>query len=521
MADPAAAYRRNALLLILLAFGFRAVFPLLFPVHLVGDEAYYWDWGRRPALGYYSKPPFIAWVYGLVDWLGGGSLYAIRLASVVFGTLSLLVSFWLTRKLFDDRTAFLAVLLAVAVPGNCLLSFVLTIDAPLVLAWSLSLMFLWKYVRGEQPRLSLFLLFLSLGVGHMSKQVMPLFPVLALAFLAWGRDTRPLLSRPGPWLALAGSFVFHAPLLLWNSRNDWITFLHSKSHFGSTQESSLGATIVERLTGFLEFVGTQLMALSPVTGVLLFMVTVLPLFRRRQLSLESRFLITFCGVPLVAILFLALIQKVQPNWPAILYIAGIPLVAAWFSGAISWCPASEERRSRLLRGAVIPGLLLGAFFYFGPVAFRLAGHEGHRADPNRRFIGSDRFAAAVQEVRATIPGWQDHFVAVAYAHRHDVSLLAFELPDQPRVYHILRDSIESQYQIWPGPWDDGHRGGDGVIVVSGSIEEPPPAIEQAFARVEKAGEAVVRLPHNERTYTVFRGENLIEPFPHPRQAEAP
>ena len=144
-------YRRKVLLLIAGAFFFRVLYSLFYPVHLAGDEAYYWEWGRRPALGYYSKPAMIAWLYGIVNWIGGGSLFSVRFTAILLGTASLFVTYLLTRKLFDSRTAFIAVILALAVPGNCLLNFVLTIDAPLILAWSLSLYFLWKYSQGEQP----------------------------------------------------------------------------------------------------------------------------------------------------------------------------------------------------------------------------------------------------------------------------------------------------------------------------------------------------------------------------------
>ena len=36
---------------------------------LAGDEVYYWDWGRRPDWGYYSKPPLIGWLMGLIGWV--------------------------------------------------------------------------------------------------------------------------------------------------------------------------------------------------------------------------------------------------------------------------------------------------------------------------------------------------------------------------------------------------------------------------------------------------------------------
>ena len=35
---------------------------------LYGDEAQYWLWSQSPALGYYSKPPLLAWfLYGYTN----------------------------------------------------------------------------------------------------------------------------------------------------------------------------------------------------------------------------------------------------------------------------------------------------------------------------------------------------------------------------------------------------------------------------------------------------------------------
>ena len=51
----------------------RLLYLLVQPLDLVGDEAYYWDWGRHPAWGYFSKPPLIAWLMALVIRIGGDS----------------------------------------------------------------------------------------------------------------------------------------------------------------------------------------------------------------------------------------------------------------------------------------------------------------------------------------------------------------------------------------------------------------------------------------------------------------
>ena len=65
------------------------LFPFTAEFDLAADESYYWDWGRRPDWGYYSKPPMIGWLMGLVGWLSSNSEFAIRLAALGFGTVSL------------------------------------------------------------------------------------------------------------------------------------------------------------------------------------------------------------------------------------------------------------------------------------------------------------------------------------------------------------------------------------------------------------------------------------------------
>lgn len=498
--------------MIFLALIVRTLYSVFYPVNLAGDEAYYWDWGRRPAMGYFSKPPMIAWIYAVVDKVAGASLLSIRVTAILFGTASLFVTYWFTKKLFDSRTALFAVIIALSIPGNCLLNFVLTIDAPLVLVWSLSLLFFWNHINGERKGLSLFLLFLCIGLGHLSKQMMLFFPPLAIAFLASGAETRHLLKKPGTWLAIVGSLIFLAPPLIWNSQNDWITFTHMSTHVGAKQEPTLWATLYERVETFLEFFGSQLGALSPVTAVLLFMLTVVGAFKYRNISTRSRYLIVFCGVPLVLILVVAMFQKVQPNWPAVLYLAGVPMVAAWFTKVIDWFPVEDKNRKRLFRFAIIPGFLLCAFFYFSPMVFSLAGAEGHKANPNRRLIGSARFAKAVQEVRETIPGWETAFVAVA-GHRYNTSFLGFGLPDRPRVYNILRGTVDSQYQVWPGPWEDGAQGKDAIIILPGTRSTPFAPVGESFESVQLIANIKVLFGSGVAEYSIFHAQKMKKPLP--------
>ena len=48
---------------------------------LYPDEAQYWFWSRHLALGYYSKPPLVAWLIALTTGLFGNGEFAVRLSA--------------------------------------------------------------------------------------------------------------------------------------------------------------------------------------------------------------------------------------------------------------------------------------------------------------------------------------------------------------------------------------------------------------------------------------------------------
>ncbi len=488
-------YLRNAFFLIGGVFLIKLLYLLVYPVPLAGDEAYYWDWGRRPALGYYSKPAMIAWINTFASWVGDNSLFAIRFTSLLLATATQLVTLALALKMFDKRTAWFTTIVTSVLPGNCLLSLVLTIDAPLLFFWAVALYAFWELVNHRKVGLSLFLLFTSLVCGHLSKQMMTIFPILGTAYLIWDAQARPLLKKPGVWLALWGSMAGWLPLLYWNSKNEWITFNHIDSHFGVKAEESLQETLVERIGEFLVYLAGQIGALSPIFFGILILVTVLPLLKkqaRAQLSKPTKLAIVFCGVPFVVISILAILQKVQPNWPAALYLAAAPAVGAWFA---------TNHRPKLIRLAIFTAIAIGVAFYVSPVFFTLVNKEGDKLDPNRRFIKGQRYAEAIQSVRKEIPGWEDAFVIVA-GHRYRPAWLGFGLPDHPRVYRTANHT-ESQYEVWPGPMADGLQGQDAIYITPGKPTTPPSSIKAAFAEIKSAKSVTYHVGETEETYTLF------------------
>ncbi|MEM8550252.1 MAG: glycosyltransferase family 39 protein, partial [Verrucomicrobiota bacterium] len=157
----------------------RLGYLLIFPYDLVGDEAYYWDWGRQLDWGYFSKPPMIAWLMALFDWLGGGTLEGLKLAPILFGIGTSCWLFFLARRLYGAKAAFWTVALMLASLGNVALNVLFTIDAPLLFCWTGALYVLWRLIDHEQGAGRAWpwavALVLLLGCGLLSKQMMLAF----------------------------------------------------------------------------------------------------------------------------------------------------------------------------------------------------------------------------------------------------------------------------------------------------------------------------------------------------------
>src|SRR6201984_3931988 len=58
----------------------RLLWLALQPADLFPDEAQYWVWSQKLTLGYYSKPPLVAWLIALTTGLFGDSEVAVRLS---------------------------------------------------------------------------------------------------------------------------------------------------------------------------------------------------------------------------------------------------------------------------------------------------------------------------------------------------------------------------------------------------------------------------------------------------------
>ena len=463
---------------------------------LAGDEAYYWDWGRRPDWCYYSKPPMIGWMMGVIGWLTGNAEWGIRFAALLLGTATLVIIHRIALVLFDARTAFLTAVLVLLTLANAGLNLLLTIDAPLLLCWTLGLLLFWSAAQKPTCNTRWLLLTLVIGFGTLSKQMMLAFPALMLLFAAVSPQDRSLLRNPRMWLAILCGMAFIIPVLRWNQAHAWITLEHTKHHFDAAKlgwDDWLGLRA--------ENVGLQALIYTPVTFAALVAAMIAAVKQRKQLTRPLLFVMLASAPALACFAVLALRQRINPNWPAAFFVPAFILAAAWLRGAAPFkVHLGWERWSLRVGGALVIIAHLALVIIFST---DLKG-----IDKLSSLRGWNEAGIEAQKFLDAVPKPDNTFV-MALGHRYHAAEMAFYMPSHPHVYRWEPSgAVQSQYEIWPGP--EERIGSDALILDPGPGEAllQNPVFTTAFEKLEHRGHIRIPLGQETREFSVYLGRNL-------------
>ena len=104
----------------------RVVWLAVQPADLYPDEAQYWFWSLHPALGYYSKPPLVAWLIALTTGAFGDSEFAVRLSAPLLHAIAAGFVYAAAARLYDRRTGFWSALTYASLPGVSLSAFLIS-----------------------------------------------------------------------------------------------------------------------------------------------------------------------------------------------------------------------------------------------------------------------------------------------------------------------------------------------------------------------------------------------------------
>jgi 4-amino-4-deoxy-L-arabinose transferase-like glycosyltransferase len=440
------------------ALGF-ALFRLWYAsrIQLSADEAYYWEWSRSLALSYYDQGPGLALAIRLGTALFGNNELGVRFMSVLCALLSSLLAIRSCALLKRPQAALWLVL---AMNGMLLFSVgavLMMHDSLMGFFWMLALFCALKAQKKAAWWLGAGL---AAGCALLSKYTGALFFACTLLALATHKGLRGQLKSPWLWAgALLGSALGLIPILLWNFQNGWPSFLHVFSLAG-------GDASRKSLTSFPEFLGSQVGLVTP----LLFFMVAGAWWRGRKAADSVRHLTWCYGAP-VFLFFtaLSLRSRVEGNWPAQAYLAGMLLVAL-----------DLDLKGRLAKAALVLAFALSALAYAQAARpFLPIPQKNHKLDSASRVDGWRGLAGAVEGIKAGLKGGS----FVGCRTYQNAAELAFYLPGQARPLILQDGPINHQYRFWNRP--EALEGKDAVLVVGQlwEIDE----MRGHFRSVEEAG----------------------------------
>ena len=315
---------------------------------LYGDEAQYWLWSKELDLGYYSKPPLLAWFLSGHTALFGDSFFSLKMFPLLVYVLIFFAFYKLCLELnFSKNNSVICSVSFLSIPAASVSSFLISTDLMLLLFWALSMMILLR-IRSVGSLKNFLLLGIFLGLAFLAKYaaIYFLLSFLILVFI----DKKILVVLKKNKISF---FAFVLTLLLvvlpnvyWNFNNGWVTLSHTADN---TNLQNLNLNFYEPL----KFLVSQIFML----GVVLFF-SFLYVIRSFHLDFENKFLLVF-SLPIVFIILIeSFLVRANANWaaPALisLFILMYKLVA--------------QRNNRLIIINFATNFLVGAFLFISILA---------------------------------------------------------------------------------------------------------------------------------------------------------
>ncbi len=432
---------------------FNFAYLLLNLYDLSGDEALYWDMSRHLDLGYYSKPPMIAYVINLLTHAGGNKEWAIRSGAVLFSSGAIALVHALTLRISrNERAALLAAIVAIAMPSTWVGSSILTIDPILIFFWALAMYAFHRATAGEKAMWVL--TGFALGLGMLTKYTMLLL-YLSFALYLLLVDRR-WWRTPWPYIALLIALACSSGVLFWNWQHDWVSVRHTAA-IGVQQKHNLG----KMLGNFFEYAGGQLgLAVSPILFGF-FIWSMLRCARRFRQNRDAALLFLSFSVLFGFYVVVALTRKANLNWPICAY-AACAVALGWL-----WNEAPRSLRARRWLAAGIAvgcaaGMITRASDLVYHIPIKAVVEKWADADPNSKQRGGHEIGQALSKyILDPITG------PFPFSNRYQLSAWsAFYTQGHPRAYWInVGEDRLNQYYLWGG-WQD-LKGRDGLFITGG------------------------------------------------------
>jgi 4-amino-4-deoxy-L-arabinose transferase-like glycosyltransferase len=531
---------RSLMLILAISLVLRSIIAFLLPPGF--DEAYYFLYTLNPDWSYFDHPPLVALTTGMgIELLGGDiSQFSIRLGSVLFYTITLLLLYLCGKRLFSNRVGLLAVAIAAIAPIFHIAFGAMTLpDSPLMLFWVASLYvaiseFFPTSANGERlttykPTRKLAILGVLVGLACLGKYHGFFLGAGYVGFCLTSAKHRKALISPWALISLGLFLLTLFPLLYWNYQHDWASFTFQAERGVPAKQFDLAR--------FGKALGLEMLFLFPTIGVPLLWVNLKrlieqvrsPLIKRilhrDQDQLRQRRLILWVSAPVfIGFSLMGGYRQIFPTWAMPGFFTATLLLA---EQAAQWRARSVKRW--LIGSTIVINLLLAialSHFVLGtfqtPSQYQIAAlmPAQAREDGSIELIDILQlrrgFARSPQLMQALA---QSNFVYTNRFHLSGhVGMALTPLDRKPITCFDKRDMRGFAFWSTAEQWV----GKTGLYLTTDRFQtEENSAVEyqpyfQQFTKIGavplfRGGVEVDRIH-------VFQGKNLLTPFPRPDRA---
>ena len=215
------------------------------------DEAYYWLFSKKPALGYFDHPPMVAWLIWAGTKIFNNEL-GIRLFTILISSSSMVILWLLLNPKKNKPLLFWALVFSIILIHPY--SFIATPDAPLFFFTSLFLYILKKYIEKPQLSSSLFLALVSAAMLYSKYHAVLIICSMLILNLK-------LIKSKYFWLYAFALLILMLPHFLWQYHNNFPSFYY---HLIDSHRTSYNPLLS------IEYIASQFLVFGPFSAWLLF-----------------------------------------------------------------------------------------------------------------------------------------------------------------------------------------------------------------------------------------------------------
>lgn len=460
------------------------------------DELYYLACATRPDFGYVDQPPVSIWILGIIRFLIGDSVFAIRLLPALLGAATVFITGLLVKRMGGGNIAIIIASLAlVFAPIFWGMNTFYSMNSLDIFLWVLAFYVIVLIMLEDKN--SLWIWFgIILGIGLLNK--------ISFLWLGFGfvvalllTDRRKLLATSKPWIAVGIAFALFLPFIIWNATHNWahVEFIQNAQMYkysGITRWDFISgmllimnpATIIIWCAGLYFFFFNEDGKKFKIIGII-FLATFLILFMRGNSKpdyLSPAFISLFAAGGIV----LEKINQIK-YWRWLKHFVIIPLIVSGIMIAPLALPVLPVEKYIVYADA------LG----FGP-----STPEGHELAELPQFyadmFGWEEMARNVSLVYQQIPEEEKPFTIVYGSNYGRAGAIEYF-----RKKYDLPDAVSPHNNFWF--WADTTREIKNIIVIGGSLDDHLDSCAEADSvLIHKAKYA---MPY-ENNLTIFICRNL-------------